>query len=170
MNAQEFKSKYWKFHPKLYHIAYAITHNKEDSEDIVQAVYHKVWTKRVELENIKNPESFCVTLTKNKALDYLRMRKDESQIDHEVPSLMHSKLCLDSEVQMDQKELLNQVLHTIKNLPKKQQEILKLSAIDGISHQEIESITGESSANIRSLLSRARASIKRQFKQQKSIL
>ena len=72
MDVENFKRLFLPLHPKLFRIAYALVGNKADAEDILQDAYYKLWSRRDELSDIRNPEAFCVTLLKNLCLDYLR--------------------------------------------------------------------------------------------------
>ncbi|MDR1632130.1 MAG: RNA polymerase sigma factor, partial [Dysgonamonadaceae bacterium] len=65
MNAEIFKKIFLPYHKKLYRIAYKFLENQQDSEDIVQETYIKLWRKRDDWESVINPESFAVTLLKN---------------------------------------------------------------------------------------------------------
>ena len=64
VSPDQFKQTFLPLHPKLYRVAYALTGNKDDSEDILQEAYCKLWNKRTDLTAINNPEAFSVTLVK----------------------------------------------------------------------------------------------------------
>ena len=65
--------------------------------------------------------------------------------------------------QIEARDESEQVGILIGQLPKQQQLILKLHAVNNLSANEIEEETGLSATNIRSLLSRARKNIKQRF-------
>ena len=65
MDVESFKRLFLPLHPKLFRIAYALVENKSDAEDILQDAYYKLWSRRNELADVRNPEAFCVTLVKN---------------------------------------------------------------------------------------------------------
>ena len=72
---EELYSKYKKV---VYGIAFTISKNKEDSEDIMQIVFTKIY----KLENSKLPEanetSWLYTLTKNEALNYIKKQRTQT--------------------------------------------------------------------------------------------
>ena len=68
MDVENFKRLFLPLHPKLFRIAYALVENKADAEDILQDAYYKLWSRRNELADVRNPEAFCVTLVKNLSL------------------------------------------------------------------------------------------------------
>ena len=64
MDVESFKRLFLPLHPKLFRIAYALVENKSDAEDILQDAYYKLWSRRNELADVRNPEAFCVTRSK----------------------------------------------------------------------------------------------------------
>jgi RNA polymerase sigma-70 factor, ECF subfamily len=161
MDAESFKRMYLPYHQKLYRIAYRLLGNSCDAEDMVQEAYLKLWNKREELIDIRNPESFCVILLKNICFDYLRSTKNETEKqDIEVVSKAND-VSLINEIEI--KDELNCVKQLITQLPEKQQEVMKLRHLSECSIEEIEQITGLNAINIRVLISRARKTIREQF-------
>ena len=161
MEAENFKQTFFSFHPKLYRIAFALVENKNDAEDILQDGYYKLWEKRKELTTIQNPEAFCVTMIKNLCLDFLRsprVRRQDEQLEN-------IKATNDSspEEELVIRDHIEQIQQLIHHLPENQRMVLRLKGIDNCSSEEIEQITGLSAANVRTLLSRARKTIKEQF-------
>jgi RNA polymerase sigma-70 factor (ECF subfamily) len=54
----------------FFRIAYNITHNVDDTEDVMQEVYIKALTKQFTVDDINL--QWCVTVVKNTTIDYLR--------------------------------------------------------------------------------------------------
>ena len=161
MDAESFKRLYLPCHQKLYRVAYKLLGNQCDAEDMVQEAYLKLWNKRDELIDIKNPESFSVILLKNICFDYLRSTKNNAEKqDIEVVSKAN-EVSLINEIEI--KDELNCVKQLITQLPEKQKEIMKLRHLGECSIEEIEQITGLNAINIRVLISRARKTIREQF-------
>jgi len=161
MDAESFKRLYLPCHQKLYRVAYKLLGNQCDAEDMVQEAYLKLWNKRDELIDIKNPESFSVILLKNICFDYLRSTKNDAEKqDIEVVSKAN-EVSLINEIEI--KDELNCVKQLITQLPEKQKEIMKLRHLGECSIEEIEEITGLNAINIRVLISRARKTIREQF-------
>lgn len=161
MDVERFKQQFLPFHPKLYRIAFALLENKADAEDILQEAYCKLWNKREELEDIRNPEAFSVTLIKNLCLDFLR----SPQANRYEESIEEITLSTDSspEQQLEEKDKVKLIRGLINRLPEKQRQVIRLRGLDDCSLDEIEQITGLSSANVRTLLSRTRKLIREQF-------
>ena len=158
MDVESFKRLFLPLHPKLFRIAYALVENKSDAEDILQDAYYKLWSRRNELADVRNPEAFCVTLVKNLCLDFLRSPRAGR---HDEDVTLSTDSSPDKELEMQDK--VEQVRHLINRLPENQRQVLRLRGIEDCSIDEIEQITGLSAVNIRVLLSRARKIIREQF-------
>jgi RNA polymerase sigma-70 factor (ECF subfamily) len=161
MDAARFKEQFLPLHPRLYRVAYALTENSLDAEDILQDAYCKLWSRRGELAHVLNPEAFCVTLVKNLCLDFLRSARNEgSQTLADNLPLPGST---SPETELVGRDELRLVERLIERLPLNQRQVLRLHSIEGCSSEEIEQITGLSAVNIRVLLSRARKFIREHY-------
>jgi RNA polymerase sigma-70 factor (ECF subfamily) len=161
MSPESFKEKYFSLHPKLYRVAFAILGNQDDAEDMVQDTYCKLWDNRNKLDAVENPEAYCFIIIKRLCLDFLKKNIHLRLEDIQELSIQDDYR---ADEELDNKETLEKVKFIIKTLPEKQREILKLKCFAECSYEEIEKITGESSSNVRVLLSRARNTIKTKLK------
>ena len=143
MDTAEFKQQFLPYHRKLYRVAFRLTGNPQDAEDMVQEAYLKLWNKRDELADVLNTEAYCVTLIKNLCYDVLRRSQPDE--DGRPP------------------EELNQVRRLIGRLPEQQKRVILLRDVNDCSFEEIEQATGLNAINIRVLLSRARKKIREQY-------
>lgn len=161
MDAESFKKVFLPLHPRLYRVAFALTGNSRDAEDILQDAYCKLWGKREEVILIGNTEAFCVTLVKNLCYDLLRSPR-RRQSEEEV-----EKLWIATESSPETEAIGNDEIRLIRQLidrlPENQRQVMLLKGIKGCSPEEIEEITGLSAINVRVLLSRARKVIRKQY-------
>lgn len=159
MNAEEFKDIFLPYHQKLFRIAFRIVENKNDAEDLLQDTYTKLWMKRDIFAEINNAESFAVTILKNTCLDFLRRTKNtvSGEYDRTVPEQDSLATYLDRQDEIDH------ILLWMKKLPEQQRRVMQLKHWEGYSNEEIEEITGLTTANIKTILSRTRRKIKEQF-------
>ena len=158
MNAEEFKRLYYPFHPKLYRIAFALLNNTADAEDILQDTYCKLWSKHDELIDILEPEAFCVRLIKNLCLDFLKAPRNRT--DNESTELLVIHTGTTPEQELESKDQIQQIETLIQKLPEKQRIVMQMRGCGDCTLEEIETATGESAANVRVLLSRARKTLK----------
>jgi RNA polymerase sigma-70 factor (ECF subfamily) len=161
MNTESFKRQFLPYHPRLYRIAYALTGNSQDAEDMLQDAYCKLWNKREELSGLSNPEAFCITLVKNLCFDLLRL-PGKNRLEEGFENLPLSTGSSPETEAIGQDES-RQIQRLIDKLPEKQRQVIRLRAIDDCSLEEIEEITGLSAVNVRVLLSRARKIVKEQY-------
>ena len=84
MDGETFKKIFLPHHQKLYKIAYRLTQNIAESEDIVQEAFIKIWNKRNELKEVENAEAFSVAILRNMCMDYLRKTKYEYQMPYDT--------------------------------------------------------------------------------------
>lgn len=161
MDAECFKQQYLPCHEKLYRIAFRLLGNACDAEDIVQEAYLKLWNKRDELAEVKNPESYSVVILKNLCFDFLRSGKDN--IDDRAPENLNiaSEISVAAEIEI--KDELNRLKKVIARLPRQQQQVMILRHVNDCSMEEIEKATGLNAINIRVILSRTRKKIREQF-------
>lgn len=160
MDTAEFKRRFLPCHPRLYRVAFRLTGNARDAEDMVQEAYLKLWNRRHELEDILNAEAYGVTLVKNLCYDALRRnRPDEDGPAGELG------LPADTDVarEVEQRDEVNQVKRLIGQLPEQQRRVILLRDVNDCSFEEIEQATGLNAVNVRVLLSRARKKIREQF-------
>ena len=159
MDGETFKKIFLPHHQKLYRIAYRLTQNVAESEDIVQEAFIKIWNKRNELKEVENAEAFSVAILRNMCMDYLRKTKYEYQMPYDTE--MAEKESFSHRIEMQDEAA--QVKNLINKLPEPQRMIMMMKHWEEYSDDEIEQLTGITSGNIRVILSRARKTIKNQW-------
>ena len=127
-----FSEIFKKYSSHLYHAAYNLFRNKEACEDMVQELFIDLWEKRGNLQ-IRSLKSYLYVSIKNRALMVIRSGK--LTIDDSVLLELCSKYYADQ--QIIAKELSELLDSSINKLPKKCQEIFKLSRESNLSNKEI---------------------------------
>lgn len=161
MDKATFKERFFSYHTRLYRIAFALTENSQDAEDMLQDLYCRLWNMKGELEDIRNPEAYCITLLKNLALD--RVRSARFRSGNGIAETAVPDNTLSPEVELIRKEKVHIIRYLIDRLPDNQRLIVRLRGIQGLSSEETERITGLSAIHVRVLLSRARKTLREQF-------
>ena len=154
MTAQEFKQRFMPFHRLLYRVAYHLTGNAQDAEDLLQDTYLKLWTKRDDLPPEAQTEAYLVTLMRNLYRDQRRLK---SNIVHETyePDKSYEPYEAEEEV-LDNRAELQEL---IEKLPDKQRAVMKAHIVEDKTYEEIQRDTGLSNGNIRVIISRAKQTI-----------
>ena len=159
MDIKTFKIKILPIKDKLFRQALKTVGNDFDAEDVVQEVMLKLWDLRRELETVKNPEAYAMSMVKNASINKIRDRKQVSDKFYETIQDTNKN----PDRQLENKDAVEIVSAIIENLPYMQQMIIKLRDIECLSIEEIADITGSETAAIRVNLSRARKKVKEIF-------
>ena len=80
-NESGFNQLYDKYFNLVYSIAFSIIKNKNDSEDVAQKVFFKIWRMKESSFPSQNESSWLYSVTKNEALNFLRSQKKDVNID-----------------------------------------------------------------------------------------
>ena len=159
MDSSAFKRLLLPHYRRMYATAITILRNSDDASDAVQEAFTRLWERRNELPNIDNPEAFCVTTVKRICID--RLRRSTLPINEVTEDTL--LIADDSDKQADTRESLQLVTLLMNKLPEQQRQVLQLRAFNECSLDEIESITGLTGVNVRTLLSRARRRMRELF-------
>ena len=73
MDAREFKQRFMPHYKLLYRVAYHLTGNAQDAEDLLQDMYLKLWQKRDELPEEATKEAYLVTMIRRLFIDQRRL-------------------------------------------------------------------------------------------------
>lgn len=128
--ANALKELHEKYHKLIYSIAFSILKNKEDSEDVVQIVFLKIFQTNKDKLPTANEASWLYSLTKNETLNYLRKKKLEVNID-EIYYMSEEDNELNKIIDNDS---YNRI---ITKLDKQAQEIVSLKILSNMSFREI---------------------------------
>ncbi len=149
------------FKDKLYRFALNIVGNTFDAEDIMQELMIKIWNRIDQFNEIDNQEAWCMTVTRNMAIDKTRSRKVSV---HDISAYHHLK---DDDVtqdrKMEQDERFGSIMLLVNQLPEKQKEIIHLRDVEGYSYQEIADMTESTLDFVKVSLHRARKTLKEQL-------
>ena len=129
-NTNKLNDLYENYNKLIYGIAFSILKNKEDSEDIVQIVFMKIFQIDKNKLPTSNEASWLYSLTKNETLNYLRKKKKEINLD-EIYYISEEDKELNKIIDDDSYNRL------ITKLDKQAQEIVSLKILSNMSFREI---------------------------------
>lgn len=137
--------------------AAAILHDDDLAADAVQDTVVQLWSHRWRLGLVKDKRGFCFKALKNRCIDILRQQQ----------RIRRHQTCLEYEYQTFSEETDSileeryQILEkTISALPPQQRRLIEMKYIEQHSIREISQLTDLSETNIRTILSRAYATIR----------
>jgi RNA polymerase sigma-70 factor (ECF subfamily) len=126
------------FFRRLYPLALAhaiqVLVDRDRAGDVVQEVFVNIWQQRIALDPKQNLRGYLLRSVKNRCLNVLRDTR------HEVPAEEHHVVDLHDEPETgDPVQTVARLEEYLILLPARQQEALRLSRFDGLSHEEIAS-------------------------------
>ncbi|MCF0198878.1 MAG: RNA polymerase sigma factor [Bacteroidaceae bacterium] len=143
---------------KLFRLAWRITLDRAEAEDIVQDTLIRVWTQREEWSAINNPEAYCLTICRNMALD-----RSQSAVASNLSIDAQQDVPVASFVEVvQQRERLQLVREQMDRLPEIQRTIMELRDMQGHNYQEIADMLHLSESQVKVYLHRARQKVKSQ--------
>ena len=161
MDAREFKQRFMPHYKLLYRVAYYLTGNAQDAEDLLQDMYLKLWQKRENLKEEADTQAYLVTMMKNLFVDQRRHKRLDASEDIEAHASPPDELSLDE--QIGSQDEVQQVEGLIRQLSERDAKIIQMHLMEDRSYEEIESDTGLSQGNIRIIVMRAKKKLKQQF-------
>ncbi|MDL2291778.1 RNA polymerase sigma factor [Bacteroides sp. OttesenSCG-928-F21] len=162
MQELDFRKDILPLKDKLFRLAYRITFDRAEAEDIVQDALVRVWGKRDELQQIDSVEAFCTVITRNLAIDRsqkkeaanLRLGQESEAIEAEAGP--YSRL-----VEKERMELIHRL---INDLPEKQRLIIQLRDIEGESYKGIAKLLNLTEEQVKVYLFRARKKVRQEYR------
>ena len=124
----------------VYNLAYRITHNHEDSHDISQEVFMKVFRSLGKLKNISAFDPWLRRVTINACMDYLRRRPNEHTIEN-FDCLTHEFITSGRNTRPDRPlesdELEKLISRAVDQLPNRQRKVFILRHYEGLALKDI---------------------------------
>ncbi|HZP60658.1 MAG TPA: sigma-70 family RNA polymerase sigma factor, partial [Opitutaceae bacterium] len=137
-----FAQLYDRFSRPLYVTALRILGDAREAEDIVQEVFLSLWNKSAAYSAERGTAfSWAVTLTRNRAIDRVRMRRRRGEIlEQSAPADLGYEWSSDATDCADSlvfKEKAGQVRTALAALPAEQKQAVELAFFSGLTQQEI---------------------------------
>lgn len=161
MSTDKMKALQLPFKDKLYRFALNIVGNTFDAEDIMQELMIKIWNRMDQFNEIDNKEAWCMTVTRNMAIDKTRAKKVKINDISEYHHISDGDVTQDRKMEID--ERFGSIMQLVNQLPEKQREIVHLRDVEGYTYQEIADITGTTLDFVKVSLHRARKTLKEEL-------
>lgn len=132
------------------------------AQDVVQDVFLKLWFERKNIDASKPLEAWLFTVAKNNILNKLKKIANEWKA---VDLLSHNNSFIENttENMVGAAEFKRDLALAISKLPEQQKSVFHLSKFENLSYFQISQQLGISPLTVKTHLSRAVSSIKRQF-------
>lgn len=141
-NKIAYEKLYTRYKSLVYGIAFSILKNKHDSEDVVQAVFTKIY----EIDKDKLPTnkeaSWLYTTTKNQAITFLRKKTNNVDLES-IYEIEDSDIEINKLIEQDSYNRL------ISKLSNKEKEIISLKILANLSFEQISKLVNEPSGTVK---------------------
>ena len=162
---------------RVYRLAYGITRNPADAEEVVQDVFLTVVRKGGSFEGQAALATWMYRVTMNAALNRRRGKRRELEVSLEehLPHYTEdghragdrSDLLVDWSSTPEERVLSGESRRVLENaidsLPDHYRAVLVLRDVEELSNEEVASIVGDSLASVKSRLHRARMALREQL-------
>ena len=161
MNAEEFKQRFMPYHRMLYRVAFSLTGNVLDAEDLLQDTFMRMWQKREQLTSALVNEAYLIIMMRNLYMDRARVKTLDTSIPMESVNLPSDQNRPDDKAERQNEAFLMKEL--IEHLPQKEKDIIRMYLLEELSYEEMEACTGMKQGNLRQIVLRTRNKLKEQF-------
>jgi RNA polymerase sigma-70 factor (ECF subfamily) len=131
-----FEAIYREYYTQLCLYSVKYVESIEDSEEIVQDLFAKLWDMHKELEINSSLNAYLYRAVQNYSLNFLRKKKTKDKyivVNADAPNSAFTT----GLVKMEEDELRIILKHAILKLPEKRREIFELSRFDGFNNDKI---------------------------------
>lgn len=161
MSPQEFKERFIPYHKMLYRVAFRLTNNVQDAEDLLQDTFLHMWQKRELLTSNSVNEAYLIIMLRNIYLNKTRQKTIDTSTPLETIYALADLDRPDTKAERRNEAFLMKDL--IEHLPPKERSIITMYLIDELSYDEIERDTRLKQGNIRQIVMRSRKKLQEQF-------
>lgn len=153
-----------RFRKKLFSIAFGITLDAEESQDIVQEVFLQVYRSIDDFKGNASLSTWLHRITVNRCLNWKRRWARRFQLKHHVstgniddqPAKVPESDVPTPETRMANAQTRQQIDNAMKMLSDQARAIFVLRELEGLSYEEIADATGTKIGTVRSRLFHAR--------------
>jgi len=162
---------------RVYRLAFGITRNQGDAEEVVQDVFLTLATKSAMFEGRSAVGSWIYRITTNAALNKRRGKRHEveTSLEEHLPAFMadghregdRSFLLADWSQNPERELLSGEARRTLERaldaLPDRYRAVLVLREVEELANEEVAELLGESVGSVKSRLHRARQALREQL-------
>jgi len=157
-----------RFRKKIFSVAYGITLDREESQDIVQEVFLQAYRSIAGFRGDSSLATWLHRITVNRCLNWKRrwarrfkwMHVSTDSTDDDVPTVEIESPLPNPEDRVADAQTRRQIENALKMLPEQIRTVFVLRELEGLSYEEIADVTGIKLGTVRSRLFHARQRLK----------
>jgi len=135
-DSKYFESVFKEYFNPLVNFVNKYLNNFENSREVVQMTFAKLWSNRSNLEVRTSLKSYLFQTTKNTMIDYIRKNK-KILTAKEIESSLTAELMDEHIEYLDPYIVRNAVEKCLKNVKPKARQIFELNKFEGLTYEEI---------------------------------
>lgn len=149
------------YESKIYNLCFYILKNKDDAMDAAQEVSIKIYKSINKFKGDSKFSTWVYRITYNTCIDHVKKRKDDVPYD----DFINSEHTVENKMEgiIEARELKSEIKNCIMKLNEDFRTIIILRDIDGLSYQEIATILNIEVGTVKSRISRARETLKKEL-------
>jgi RNA polymerase sigma-70 factor (ECF subfamily) len=143
----------------VYAVALRVLGDAAAAEDVLQEVFLQLWRKPAAFDAARgNLGAWLAVITRNRAIDALRKRKPETDIEDVIVSVAP-----DLAGEADRARVSMQIREVLGAMPALQRTALEMAYFEGMSHSEIADKTGEPLGTIKTRIRAGLMTLRKAF-------
>lgn len=144
---------------RIFRFVFMRVSSREEAIDITEEVFYKLWQQMTEGREIENPLAFLFAIARNKIIDWYRKKKSLS-----LESILSKDEDEETELQIMDPEAQTEInisteaswiIKALKEMDRKDTEIIELRFLQGLQPQEISQILNTSANSVSIRITRA---------------
>lgn len=145
---------YWE---RIYRNILVLARNTERAQEITQDILLTLWEQRTQLAGVENFMGYVYRIGSRQVISAMRKKilETESLVREDFAETRNLP-----ELQLEYKETWQLIMQAIDQMPPRQQEVFRMSRIDGLSHEEIARVLGVTVAAVKWHVSAGLANIR----------
>jgi RNA polymerase sigma-70 factor (ECF subfamily) len=151
---REFRDLYQRHWEQVFAVAYRVTGNASDAEDVLQTVFLRLLANRTAVDDARSPESYLKRASVNASIDILRRRRARIEVDLNPDSPAPGSSPVDKE----------RLRRAIAQLDAESAEMFTLCYVEGYTYDELAGLFQVERGTVASRLHRIRMDLRESLK------
>ena len=135
-SGKAFDSIYRLYAKRLFAYCMQFTKSQEESEEIVQDVFTKLWTNRSKIRQEETLRSLLFIMAKHQLINAFRSKVNQPEYE-EFVQYKNEPAVDDASQQLEYEEFVKKFRTVLKTLPETQQKVITLSKMKQLTNKEI---------------------------------
>src|ERR1700690_1071048 len=143
----------------VYAVALRVLQDTGAAEDVLQEIFMQLWRNPGAFDASRgNMAAWLAVIARNRAIDALRRRRPESDIEDIVVSVEP-----DLASEADRSTAMAKVRGALETIPAPQRSALEMAYFEGLSHSEIAGKTGEALGTVKTRIRTGLMTLRKAF-------